>query len=116
DARTGGELATFDGHQASVTAVAFGPGGTLLLSGSADGTARIWDVRSGEVREVLSPPGEIVENARVFPDGRRVMIATDAGTVGIYACELCSGNFLSLARDRLTPVVSARQRHPTKAP
>jgi len=46
--RHGQRLAmTLTGHQREVTSVAYTPGGRLL-SGSCDGTVRIWDTRTGE--------------------------------------------------------------------
>jgi WD40 repeat protein len=44
NAGTGELLALLRGHTARVSSVEFGPGGTWLLSGSWDGTARIWDL------------------------------------------------------------------------
>jgi serine/threonine protein kinase len=41
------------GHTDEVSSVAFLPG-EVLLSGSKDGTVRLWDVKTGEVKKVLS--------------------------------------------------------------
>jgi len=37
------------GHEKKVTALAFGPDGTYLVSGSAEGTILIWDITAGQV-------------------------------------------------------------------
>ncbi len=42
DANSGTKLATVDGHQAEVTAVAFAPNGQLLATGDDQGHARLW--------------------------------------------------------------------------
>jgi hypothetical protein len=48
DAETGAQLRTLTGHTHGVTAVAFGPDGRRALTGSDDGTARLWDIATGD--------------------------------------------------------------------
>jgi hypothetical protein len=48
DAETGKELRRYSGHNNVVHSVAFSPDPRLLLSGSWDGTVRVWDRRTGQ--------------------------------------------------------------------
>ena len=45
DVITARELARLEGHEGGVTALAFAPGGTRLVSAGADRTVRVWDLR-----------------------------------------------------------------------
>src|SRR5262249_30221554 len=47
EAETGQELATLKGHTHLLTSVCFSPDGKTALTGSQDGTARVWDVQMG---------------------------------------------------------------------
>ncbi|KAJ2123913.1 hypothetical protein IW147_002175 [Coemansia sp. RSA 720] len=51
--RTGYLINTLKGHQDVVTDIALNTENTLLASASADGTVRVWNVRTGEPRTVL---------------------------------------------------------------
>ena len=52
--RSGQEVLTLSGHTNAVSGVAFSPDGTRLATASADQTAKVWDVASGQ--EVLTLP------------------------------------------------------------
>jgi WD40 repeat protein len=68
DAASGRRLARFKGHKSRVTSVALSPDGRLLLSGSKDGTARIWSIATGAemVRMMATPEGDWLT---ITPDG-----------------------------------------------
>jgi WD40 repeat protein len=42
---TAQELARLEGHEGGVTALAFAPGGTRLVSAGADRSVRVWALR-----------------------------------------------------------------------
>ena len=48
DAGGGMEVLTLEGHTGAVMSVDFSADGRLVVSGSFDGTARVWDVRTGQ--------------------------------------------------------------------
>jgi WD40 repeat protein len=43
------------GHTNWIWSVAFSPDGSLLTSGSADATVKLWDVQTGECLKTLQP-------------------------------------------------------------
>ena len=49
---SGKQLAVLQGHQDSVSSVAFSPDGKTIYSNSRDGTTRLWDLQSNPVREL----------------------------------------------------------------
>jgi WD40 repeat protein len=63
------------GHGGPVLALALVPGGTQVLSGSEDQTARVWDLASGNQVRSLTHGGPVVAVA-VRPDGQFVASAS----------------------------------------
>jgi WD40 repeat protein len=79
------------GHSAIITAITFHPDGKILASASTDGTIKLWDVVTGEVRLTLE--GQVpnldwtyITDTRVAelafaPDGGTLIYGTDNGTL-----------------------------------
>src|SRR6185369_9232682 len=51
---TGDIALTFRGHLPDIEVLAFSPDGKLLFSGEQDATIKIWDVKSGQLKEQWS--------------------------------------------------------------
>jgi WD40 repeat protein len=63
------DLSTLRGHTAGVYGLAFSPTEDLLASAGADGTVRLWSVRTGEARGVLRGHKGMVVALAFAPDG-----------------------------------------------
>ena len=67
------------GHTGAVTCAAFSANGQRLVSGSLDGTVRLWNVSTG--KEIRQIPGQLgcVWDVAFLPDDHRVVCAGDKG-------------------------------------
>jgi WD40 repeat protein len=62
----------FVGHNKRVTSLAFSEDGDTLVSGSSDGTVRMWAAATGEERRILRGHSGGVQAVAVSPDGRYI--------------------------------------------
>jgi hypothetical protein len=86
--KTGEEVHCFTGHTGAVTSVAFSRDGHRVLSGSRDGTMRLWDVaREGEGRVFRRPLGWWVSCVAFTPDGRRAIAGYHDYSVRLWDLE-----------------------------
>lgn len=75
-------------HRAPVKAVAFSPDGRTILTGSSDGTARIWkaDLTGTPIDPPLSHESPVLTVA-FSPDGQTVLTGCDDGTVRLWSVD-----------------------------
>src|SRR5262249_43049384 len=71
-------------HESSITALAFGPDGTRLVTGSLDRTARLLDAATGDpIAQPMRSSGPTLA-AMFSPDGRMVATTSTDGEVEIF--------------------------------
>jgi len=67
-----------------ITAVAFSPDGQRILSGSMDGTLKLWDIESGRELQTFCGHHGGVQRVAFSADGRRAISAGSDGLVQIW--------------------------------
>ncbi len=75
--------------EGGLRSASFDRSGTRVVGGGVDGTIRIWDARTGRTLAVLPRHTEAVNSARVSPDGRLILSASDDRTAAMYECAEC---------------------------
>jgi WD40 repeat protein len=93
DCKTGRIKGILVGHTAPVLAAGFSADGRRLVTGSFDGTVRIWDLESmSEIHQLVGHEGSVAMVC-FTPDQRRVVTASSDGTSRIWdatlGVELC---------------------------
>jgi WD40 repeat protein/transcriptional regulator with XRE-family HTH domain len=84
-------LRIFEGHTKVVWGAAFSPDGKYVLTGSEDGTARLWDRQTGqEIRQFNCP--DLVYQAAFSPDGQTIL--TNCGDTSIRLWDPQTGEML----------------------
>jgi WD40 repeat protein/DNA-binding SARP family transcriptional activator len=75
------------GQRAYVNALVFSPDGQHLLTGSDDGTARIWNARSGRLERTLRGHEGVVRGVSYSDDGQWTATAGSDGTVRVWPAD-----------------------------
>ncbi|MGE3166603.1 MAG: WD40 repeat domain-containing serine/threonine protein kinase [Planctomycetota bacterium] len=83
----GALITQLDGHTGLPHSVRFDPSGSTLVSGSDDGTARVWRVADGACLAVLRGHEGAVLSAVFSPDGQRVLTASRDQTARIWSLD-----------------------------
>lgn len=95
-------VAVVTGGTAEIQEVSFSPDGKLFATVSLDGTARLWETRTGSPLRQFDHPGP-VNNVAFSPDGRSIATIDFNGVIRIWdACTDC--------RDPAALVATAEQR------
>jgi hypothetical protein len=74
------DLLTLRGHTSLVVSASFSVDGSRVVTASTDGTARVWDARTGATLLTLKGHAHWLYSASFSVDGSRVVNASDDGT------------------------------------
>ncbi|MCO5189632.1 MAG: hypothetical protein M9918_15730 [Anaerolineae bacterium] len=72
------------GHTDRVWSAVFSPDGTLIVTASEDGSAKLWDVASGAEVASLDGHTDWVNTASFSPDGTLIVTASDDGGAKVW--------------------------------
>ncbi|MEE9513075.1 MAG: WD40 repeat domain-containing protein, partial [Anaerolineales bacterium] len=93
-------LHNLTGHDGSVTGVAFNPEGSILASAGSDGTARLWELDTGDQITTLIDQPVALGGVDMSPDGRYVLTAGEDGMLRIFSAAV--EDLIELARSRMS--------------
>jgi hypothetical protein len=81
------EVNRFEGHEREVLAVAFSPDGSTIVTGSGDGTARLWQA-DGTFLAPLEGHEDAVLAVAFSPDGSTIVTGSRDGTARLWPWRL----------------------------
>lgn len=96
DFQTGEVKALLKGHGDVIADLAFSPDGNRLISGSADKTGRIWDVRSRKTLHVLKGHTDHIYAVAFSPDGKKAVTGSNDHTLRLWDAE--AGSLIKVLR------------------
>jgi WD40 repeat protein len=72
------------GHTAALSAVHFNADGSKIVTASKDGTARIWNARTGKLDQLFAQHTGAIATAELSSDGRRLVTASADETAKVW--------------------------------
>ena len=98
-------LHTFKGHDLSISALAISPDGQVLVSGSADCTIRIWNLKNMQLLHQLNSGNTPITALAIEPSGNLFVSGSQGGTL----------KFWQLSTDELLHTIPAIHRNAIQA-
>ena len=78
------QLTVLEGFNKSIYSIAYSPDDSILVTGSEDAIARIWDSKNGKLLHVLKGHDDVIEAVAFSPGGERIATGSGDKTVRIW--------------------------------
>lgn len=98
------ELKTFRGHTAPLSAVACSPDGRRMVTGSEDGTAKVWEVASGREVFTLKSHSAPIRSVAFSPNGQWIATGSEDHTTKLW--DAASGREVQTLRKHAATIES----------
>lgn len=108
DFTTRKQIRSLQGHTGTVPALRFSSNGEQLISGSEDGSARLWDVASGRQLRVFTNRNALVNNV-AFAGGNQQVYIGGADNM-VWLMDITSEKLIELACQTLTHRLTEEER------
>jgi WD40 repeat protein/ABC-type dipeptide/oligopeptide/nickel transport system ATPase component len=74
----------FLGHEGTVNSVAISPNGQMIVSGSLDGTVRLWDILGNPIGQPFQGHRDSVNSVAISPDGQMIVSGSRDNTIRLW--------------------------------
>ena len=95
---------TFTGHSDYVYSVAIAPDGKTLVSGSSDGTIKIWSLETNRELTTLTGHSGSVRSVEIAPDGKTLVSGSSDKTIKIWSLETNRNHDWGWIRSAMVPL------------
>ncbi len=82
------QIRQFVGHTGAVYGAAFSPDGKYVLTSGVDGTARLWDVQTGQELRRFAGYTDEERYVAFSPDGKHILTASQDSTARLWLTDL----------------------------
>jgi U3 small nucleolar RNA-associated protein 13 len=90
------------GHTMPVLAMAYDPTGTLIATGSADRTVRVWDVARGYCTHNFRDHTDIIQSVYFHPDPNRLLLFSCSEDKSIMIFDLIDNVSVACFKDHMS--------------
>jgi WD40 repeat protein len=84
DVDTGRRVFTLTGHESGIRDIAYSPDGSLLVTGSGDGTAILWDTTTGSQVRALTGHSTGIQSVTFSRDGKWIATGSEDNTAKMW--------------------------------